>query len=142
MKIFKFLKNFSTRPLPRFEKYEYSFYINKKEIENLNVWSSLSHHETAKRLRNFKSQPYDNLYVLRNKKGFNTMLFIQKYDVIICDGSGIVIDLLTEVGPGYISDYYQNGYFIYFGAVGTINFYNIKKRDLLELTRRWISNKR
>lgn len=142
MKLLKLVKSFGIRNVPRFEKYEYDFYLNKTHAPEITVWSTLSHHETYKKIRNFKSQPYNNFYVLRNKKGFTTIMFVQKYDIIVCDSNGIVIDLLMEIEPGYISEYYENGYFIYFCPVGSINFYSIKIRDLLELGRRWLSDKR
>ena len=112
---------------------EYFLTHNNEEIENIKVISYLLHKDVYKSLRHFKIPQYDHIYVMRKKKGFNTLFFQQNYDVVITDHDGIVLDALTDIPTGYVSSHYPKGHFIYFMTVGSINHYSIQKKNRLRI---------
>ena len=107
--------------------------INNIVVEKATVNSTKSHSATYKLLRTFKTPQYDNINVLRNKKGFNTIGFNLNYDIVVCDRYGKTIDLLANKEVGFISKHYDDSHFIYFMTVGSINFYRIKIFDRIRL---------
>ena len=136
MKIKEWIKIFSKYKSDKSEK-SYSITLNNNILDKAIVYSHPNHNKTMKLLRAFKTVQYDNIYVLRNKKGFNTIGFGLNYDVVIADKDGKVIKTLMDLKIDYISKYYENGYFIYFMPVGSINFYKIGTSDILRLQRDW-----
>jgi len=82
-------------------------------------------------MRQIKTPQYETTYILRNKKGFNTLLFSQHTDVVVTTKDGVVLDAIKDVKPGFISKHYETGNKIFFFTVGSINFHNIKKKDSL-----------
>lgn len=135
MKWLSILKNLTMPGIPRQERVDSLITLNDVRLESVQVINFALHHDVYKRLRSFKTPQYDKFYLMRGKKGFNTLLFQQNYDVIVTNKDGKVIDTLQSVEPGYLSGFYEDGYSIYFTTVGTINFYNIKNNDILRRNR-------
>lgn len=137
MKMWDWIKIFG-RPKNK-KKYEraYKLSINDVLIENIRAHSTGNHSGTYKILRTFKTPQYDEVYVLRNKKGFNTIGFNIHYDIVVCDKDGKVLDTLADQKEGYISEHYADAHFVYFMTVGSINFYKIKSLDRIRLRKEW-----
>ena len=106
---------------------------NEEVVENIEVITYKLHSRIYRDLRAFKTSQYNIAYLMRNKKGFNTILFRINYDIVITNNKGIVLDLLINQEPGFISEYYKDGYNIYFFVVGQIKFMDIKLKDQLNL---------
>lgn len=122
-----------SKKIKRKDNIEYKISLNDRDLENTIAFSTALHHDTYKILRELKTVQYDRFFVLRKKKGFNTIGFNINYDVIICDRNGKILELVNNCDIGYISEYYNESYFIYFTPVGTINFYKMKNNDRLSL---------
>lgn len=133
MKLISIFKNLKFIQMKKPERSEYSLFHNNTEIENIQVISYALHRETFKHLRHFKVPQYKHIYLMKKKKGFNTLFFQLNFDVVVADRDGIVLDVLTDVETGYVSNHYQEGYFIFFMTVGSINHYNIKVKDRLNI---------
>ena len=138
MKIWDWVKIFGKREIEKADDMTYTVLLNDIQLEKVKAYSAKSHHHIYKQLRAFKAPRYDKFYVFRGKAGFNTIGFTIKYDVVVTDRNGKIIDLKKEVEVGEISNHYKEGYFIFFTTVGTINYYNLKNNDLLKLRRVWI----
>ena len=135
MKLFKRInqdKNYKNRKLINREG-EFTLYLNEEKIDDLIVLSNRSHHPTYKTLRNLKIPVYKNIYMFRNKQGFNTLGFIMNFDVIVTDKNGVVIKIFNDLEPSFVSKKIDNSAYIYFAVVGTVNFYKIKERDMLKV---------
>lgn len=141
MKIWKWIKILFIRKIPKNEENIYIIELNNEKLENIKVFSNAIHFKTYKILRTFKTQQHNNFYLMRNKKGFNTLFFNINYDIVVSDKDGKILDLLKNKKQGYISKYYQNSYFIFFTPIGTINFYNFQINDKLNLIRNWREKK-
>lgn len=137
MRILEWIKIFGKSNIKKKESRTYTITLNDSLLEKAVVHSTLSHSKTYKLLREYKTPQYDTLYVLRNKKGFNTMGFTLNYDVVICDKNGKVLELLQDTIEGYISKYYNKSHFIYFMTVGSINHYKIELYNILRLQGIW-----
>lgn len=133
MKLISIVKNLIFVQMKKPERSEYSLFHNNNEIENIKVISHALHRETFKHLRHFKIPQYNRIYLMKRKKAFNTLFFQLSFDVVVADRDGIVLDALTDVETGYISNHYQEGYFVFFMTVGSINHYNIKVKDRLKI---------
>ena len=142
MKILDWIKIFGSTPYKDDSLNQYKVLLNEVELDGKVVISNRSHSKTYKLLRKIKTPMYDNIFLMRKKKGFNTFMFIINYDIIVADKNGIVLSTMTDVEPGFISEYYKDGSFVYFAPVGTINFYKIKKRDVLSVRKLWLEKKR
>lgn len=133
MKLLSIIKNLKFAQIKKPERSDYALFHNNTEIENIKVISYALHRETYKHLRHFKIPQYDHIYLMKKKKGFNTLFFQLNYDVVVSDHDGIVIDTLTDIETGFISNHYPEGYFIFYMTVGSINHYNIKVKDRLKI---------
>jgi hypothetical protein len=71
------------------------------------------------------------IYFTRNQKGFNSYFFKTKFDIIITNHSGRVIDVVQYFNINTISKHYDKGYYVYFMPIGSITYYEIKKNDLI-----------
>lgn len=109
--------------------------MNEADVEKVKVIVNPLSTDTYKMLRTFATPQYDLMFLMRNKKGFNTVLFQQNYDIVVCDKNFKVIKLFPDTERGFISEHFSNGYFIYFGTVGMINFLNLKPNDRLKIKR-------
>ncbi|NQZ66203.1 MAG: hypothetical protein HRT99_03250 [Mycoplasmatales bacterium] len=138
MKIREWVKFFTRNNLKLNGKNKYTLTFNDVILENIIVHSEKSHSETYKLLRKFETPQYNNIFVLRNKKAFNTILFNIPYDVVICDKDGKVIKLFINLEIGFISNYIKKSYFIFFMVSGSINHYKISKLDRINLRKIWI----
>lgn len=136
MKLLSYLKIISLPKGFRTEKNYGALEHNENELENISAITYVSHAQTYKVLRKFKTPQYDHVYVMRNKRGFNTAFFQQNYDVVITNRNNVVIEVNTNITPGYISPYLKEGYFIYFMTVGSINHFQIKEKDRLRVNRK------
>lgn len=141
MKWLKVLKNLFIQELPHFSKKDYFIYLNGELIENLEGHSNVSHGEIYKKLRAFQTPQYQTWYIFKNKKGFNTWGFQRKYDVVILNHKGVVLEALTEIKPNYVSEHYSKAFYIIFTVVGTIQYYDLKKKDTLEVVIKWLKEK-
>ena len=112
---------------------------NDIEIENLKINNSLLHSHTYDIIRKMKTPQYNSGWVMRNKKGFNTVFFNINYDIVMCDSFGNIINLFPNTKTGYVSKHYPNSYFIYFFVVGTIKDLNIEKGERLTLKRQFVN---
>lgn len=135
MNFLNYIKIFKKTKFKKANSHEYSLVLNENQLEKLKVYSHLLHSETISALKTFTTPQYDKGWLLRNKKGFNTLMFKKKYDVIVCDRFGNVLEAFNELKPNFISSYYPNGHFVYFLNVGSIKYYDIKKSDRLTLKR-------
>lgn len=108
---------------------------NENDVEKVKVIVNPLVSDTYKQLRKFATPQYDEIFLMRNKRGFNTTFFKQHYDVIVCDKNFRVLKTFTDVNEGYISEHFENGYFIYFATVGMNNFLEIKENDRLRIRR-------
>lgn len=138
MKILDWIKIFSKKPYAKNKVIEYKVSFNNEEAENIIAQSTKLHSDTYKILRNIKTPLYNNIFIMRGKKGFNTFLFNINFDVVISDKDGKVLKTYSDVKPGFISDKIEKASLIMFSTVGTINFYDIKKRDQVTLRRLFI----
>ena len=110
--------------------------VNDGEIiKELKVITYKLHNDVYKNLRKFIKPQYDIVFLLRNKKSFNTYWFKQNYDVVITDKDGVILDCLNNVKPDYFSKHYEKGNKVYFMAVGNIWDLNLQKNKILSL--RW-----
>ncbi|WKX02321.1 hypothetical protein [Candidatus Mycoplasma mahonii] len=125
----------------RYSHREYDIFLNEEEINKMTGVTFKLHSDVYKRVRNFPSPQYDVIYILRNKKAFNTALFKINYDVIVTGKDGIILKIFIDLGPGFISKYFSDGNKIFFCSVGTINNYDIKIKDLMTLRWRFLKNK-
>ena len=141
MKIWNLLKIFATPTKTRYSHNEYRLFHGGEEIEKLIGISYKLHSDIYKRLRNIKTPQYETVYILRNKKAFNTILFAQDVDVVVTTKDGVVLDVKKEIKPGFISEYYENGNKIYFFTVGSINHFNFKKNDSLTIALKWLKDR-
>lgn len=136
MNLFSFMKHYTfAKKWQKKEKSEHYLVYNNEEIEKSRVIVFQMHHDAYKNLRAFKTPQYDTYYLMRKKKGFNTLFFRQNYDVIIADHNGKILDLLTDVKPGFFSEYYDDAHYIYFAPVGTINHYNFVIKGTIRIGR-------
>lgn len=146
MKLLDYYKIIKFPEKKKGQQQQFYLYHNDEPVEKIEVHSFKSHHEIYKRLRLFKFQQYELAYVMQRKKAFNTLAFRINYDVIVCDKDGKVIDILIDVAPGYTSQYYENGWKIFFFAVGHIKSLEIKKKDRLSfglsLWKKWYLQKK
>lgn len=116
----------------------YFLTLNENDIEKVKVIVNPLISETYKQLRKFVTPQYDLMFLMRNKRGFNTAFFKQHYDVIVCDKNFKVLKTFTDVNEGFISEHFEQGYFIYFATVGMNNFLGIKENDRLRIRRDFI----
>ena len=142
MKLWKFTKILGTPTKSKYSHREYDLFLNDEIIEKITIINFKLHSDIYKRLRKFSTPQYDTIYLLRNKKAFNTMLFTMNYDIIVTDKDGTIIDILNDQAPGFISDKYNDGNKVYFGAVGVINNLDFKPKDRLTLKWRFLKEKR
>lgn len=124
--------------LQKKQKTLYTMSLNDIFLDKVKVFSNKSHYETYTLLRSFKTPQYDNIYVLRNKKAFNTAFFNINYDIVLCDKDGKVMKIFINKSEGYISNYFKESYFVYFMSVGSINFYKISALDIIRLQKIWM----
>lgn len=120
------------------ETKEYKVLLNDQPLEKVSIKSFPTHSETYNLLRSFRTVQYENIYVLRRKKGYNTYLFHINYDVVICDKYGKVLDVDMDVKPGSISKHYPQAYYVYYMPVGMVTYHRIKKLDVISISRKWI----
>ena len=142
MKIWNFTKILGTPTKSKYSHREYDLFLNDGSIDKITVINFKLHSDIYKRLRKFKTPQYDTIYLLRNKKAFNTMLFTMNYDIMVTDKDGTIIDIFINQEPGFVSDKYNKGDKVYFGAVGIINNLDIKLKDMLTLKWRFLKEKR
>ena len=142
MKSWNLLKILGTPKKTNYSHREYILSLNENEVEGITVVSYKLHSDVYKRLRKFSTYQYDTLYLMRNKRAFNTMFFNLNQDVIVTDKDGTIIDLFKDQAPGFVSKKYPNGNKIYFGAVGIINNLDFKIKDRLTLNWRFLKEKR
>ncbi|CAM9126013.1 hypothetical protein MYMA111404_02475 [Mycoplasma marinum] len=114
---------------------EFYLSVNDKIIPKWKIMNNTSTAKTIKMLKNFQIPQYETGYLLRNKKGFQTIFFNQNYDVVVSDRDGKVLKTFISVNPGYFSKYFASAHFVYFFPVGTINFLNINKKDVVIIKR-------
>ncbi len=138
MKIVEWIKIFKMTNQKSDKKKSFSLTLNNADVEKVNVLVNPLSSDTYKLLRKFATPQYDLMFLMRNKKGFNTLFFQQRYDVIVCDKNFKIISLFPELKMGFISENFANGYFIYFSTVGTINFLDLKENDRLRIKRDFI----
>ncbi len=141
MKIWEWIKIIGINKIYKEESTTYKIELNNEELEDIKVYSNILHSKTYKILRTFKTSQYNDFYLMRNKKGFNTLFFNIAYDILIADKDGKILDFFKNKNQGYISKYYNNSYFILFLPVGTINFYSFQINDKINLIRDWRSKK-
>ncbi|MCK5946014.1 MAG: hypothetical protein KAG04_01945 [Mycoplasmataceae bacterium] len=134
MKLWNYYKIIKFPKGSKSHKKTYGLSHNEIPVEKIQVINYKSHHLIYKDLRAFKTSQYEIAYLMRNKKGFNTTLFRMNYDVVVTDKNGTVINLLIDVKPGYISEYFDDAFNIYFFVVGQIKFMNLKVKDQLNLS--------
>ena len=115
---------------------EYDFSVNGSIDGKYTIYSYKFHHQNYRDLREFKTPQYETGYLFRNKKGFNTYGCNIKYDVIVASVKGKVIDLRQEVEQGFTSRYYANGFYVLFTPAGSINYFNLRKRDVISFKSR------
>ncbi len=142
MKYWNFTKILGTRQKTTYSHREYNLFLNERPIEKITVMTYPLHSDVYKSIRNFSTPQYETIYLLRNKKAFNTMFFKINYDVLVTDKNGTIVDFFIDQKTGYASDKYPNGNKVYFCAVGTINNLNIKENDRLTLQWRYLKEKR
>ncbi len=135
MKLWDYAKIFGTANIPRKTTSNFRLLRNEEEIPKVRVINNKLHSETFKVLRRFVTPQYENIYLMRNKKGFNTVAFQQEYDVVIADKNGKVIKTFLSVPTGFISEYFKESYSIFFMTIGSIKSFDINKSDRLQLTR-------
>lgn len=123
---------------PKKKMKSFSLTHNDINVEKTKVIVNPLASETYQLLRKFATPQYELMFLMRNKKGFNTLFFQQHYDVIVCDKNFKVIKLFIDLKKGFISENFSNGYFIYFATVGTINFLDLKENDRLRISRDFI----
>ncbi len=116
-------------------QYNCTLTLNNVLLDKWNVINNSSVIETVKTLRKFTAPQYETGYLMRRKKGFQTFLFQQNYDVVLTDKDGKVLELFIDVAPGYYSNYHKDGYFILWFPVGTIKFLELKELDILQARR-------
>lgn len=133
MKLLEYYKiiNFSRKGKDK--QKEFGLIHMGEKVENIRVLTFRSHHEIYKLLRTYKTPQYDLVYLMRNKKGFNTILFRINYDVVICNKNGKIIKMEINCKPGHISQYFDDGYEIFFFVVGQIKFMNLQLDEVLSL---------
>lgn len=141
MKFWKWIKIIFIKKNYKEEENTYNIEHNNEKLENIKVFSNAIHFKTYKILRTFKTTQYNNFYLMRKKKGFNTLFFNINYDILVSDKDGKILDLFKNKKQGYISKYYKNSYFIFFTPIGTINFYNFQINDKLNLVKNWREKK-
>ena len=142
MKIWNFTKILGTPKKSNYSHREYDLFLNDNNVDNITIINFKLHSDIYKRLRKFSTPQYDTIYLLRNKKAFNTMLFTMNYDIMVTDKEGTIIDIFNDQAPGYVSEKYNDGDKVYFGAVGIINNLDIKLKDRLTLKWRFLKEKR
>lgn len=138
MKIIQWIKILNFEAFERKSRHQYALTINDNKIENVVVHVNSLSGETYRLLRKFSTPRYDAIYLMRNKRGFNTTYFKQNYDVVVCDKNFRVIKTFINLPSGTISEYIEHAYFIYFACVGTINHFDIKMHDRMRIARNWI----
>ena len=138
MKIKEWVKNLSSTPYKKNIPVEYTAHLNEQPIENIEIKSFGTHHETYELLRSFKTIQYETMYVFRNKRGYNTYLFNINFDIVVCDKYGKVLEAISNIKPGTISQHYSKGYYVFFMPVGTIVYLEIKKLDVISIARKWL----
>lgn len=138
MSLIELIKLFTNKNYKKNLEKQYSLIHNQVELEKMVVFTNKLHHDTMKKLREFKTPQYDITYVLRNKSGFNTIGFNISNDVVLCDQNGKIINYLINVKPGFVSKHYDNCKYIYIMTTGSINFYRFQKNDVLTIGRNWI----
>ena len=139
MKIKDWVKIFADkRPLKKSVQSEYKISKNNEENLDIKVISFKSHSEVYTLLRNIKTPLYNQVFLMRGKKGFNTFLFNINFDIFVTDKNGVVLKKYSDVKPGFVSDFIEDAHFIYFSVVGTINNLRIKERDQITLRRLFI----
>lgn len=135
MNFINYIKIFKKTKFKKTNTREYTLVLNENPLDKLIIKSHLLHSETISILRKFTTPQYEKGWLLRNKKGFNTLMFKKKYDVIVCDRFGNVLETFSELKPDFVSHYYPNGHFVYFLNVGSIKYFDIKKSDRITLKR-------
>lgn len=135
MKISDYLKIFITPGFKKNNQVHYQLFVNETLISDLIVISHSLHFQTYNLLKKFKAPQYHTAFLMRKKQGFTTVFFQQHYDIVICDRYGNVIKTFIDQSNGYISNYFEEGHFIYFMVVGSIKHYNITKSTRLTLKR-------
>ena len=141
MKIWNLLKIFAEPRKSYYSHSEYKLFHGGEELKEIIGISYKLHRDVYKRLRKIKTPQYNTVYILRNKKAFNTILFSQHVDVLITTKDGVVIDVKKNIKPGFISEYYEKGNKIFFMTVGSINHFNFKKYDSLTLNLKWLKDR-
>ena len=135
MKLWDYYKIINHTHKGKDKQKEFSLIHNGNPVENIRVLTYKSHHKIYKLLRTYKTPQYNLAYLMRNKKGFNTLLFRINYDVVVCNKNGKIIHIEINCNPGHISKYFNDGYEIFFFVVGQIKFMNLQidEQLLLEL---------
>ena len=137
MSLSEWIKIFTNKDYKKVSEQKYYLIHNQERIDKVFVFNNKLHSETMTKLRTFKTPQYESIFVLKGKKGFNTIGFNLHYDVVICDRNGKIVNILNDVKQGYISEYYQDSHYIYFFTIGSVGFYKLKVNDILTLGRVW-----
>jgi hypothetical protein len=131
--LFKIFIFFKKNKAPSSEHKTYNFTINKTRIPEMKILGNKNNYLIYNELKELMYPQYNFGYLTKNKQGFNTLLFKQSYDILVCDKDGKVLDVLKSLRPNFISKYYNGAFYIYFFPVGTNSYYELKKNDVVNL---------
>ncbi|QHX35961.1 hypothetical protein STIUS_v1c04070 [Spiroplasma sp. TIUS-1] len=70
---------------------------------------------------------------ITNAKAFNTFLFTDAVDVVVCDKNNKVIATYSSMPVQKATSYYKNGWYIYVFAKKMIKFLNLGTNDYLTI---------
>lgn len=130
---YKYVKNYGVDP--RIIVTYHFLYVNdvlqKTKVMKIDTWSE----KTKYLLNRTHLDEWTGLYWY-GKKAINTMFMKMSADIVFTDRFGVVIDVVRNVKPGYISKYYKNGWYVFVFEKGVLSIMSISIGDIVKVWKR------